>query len=280
MLIPPLAVFFVFFLLPSTIGYVYAFTDWNPYVDKISFVGLANFKEIVTNKTLSIAAANTISFALIKTVAVTVLGISIALILNLKIKTRNALRTVYFLPAVFSALVVGLIFAALFDANKGVVNVTLTSLGLESWTQEWLGRRIPALVTINLAEIWRSTGYGIVITLAALQTIPAEYMEAATIDGAGGWTKFRHITLPLIMPAVNVNILYSLIFGLKMFDLVYILTRGGPGRATETFGTIILNEMARDRYAQSVAINLVFSILLVVVAILYQYYTKKTEVDL
>ena len=280
MMLLPLTVFSIFFLLPSTIGYLYAFTDWNPYVEKISFVGFENFKEIALNKTLLLAAENTISFALIKTIAVTVIGIAFALILNTKIKTRNILRTVYFLPAVFSALVVGLIFAALFDANNGIINVALTDLGLDSWTQEWLGRRIPALITINLAEIWRSAGYGMVITLAALQSIPADYLEAATVDGASGWEKFKSIILPLIMPSVNINILFSLIYGLKMFDLVYILTRGGPGHDTETFGTLILNEMARDRYAQSVTINLLFSVLLVVVAILFQKYTERTEVDL
>lgn len=280
MMLLPLTVFSIFFLIPSTIGYLYAFTDWNPYVEKISFVGLENFKEIALNKTLLLAAENTISFALIKTIAVTVIGIAFALILNTKIKTRNVLRTIYFLPAVFSALVVGLIFAALFDANNGIINVTMTNLRLESLTQEWLGRRIPALITINLAEIWRSAGYGIVITLAALQSIPSDYLEAATVDGANGWKKFRYMILPLIMPAVNVNILFSLIYGLKMFDLVYILTRGGPGHDTETFGTLILNEMAQDRYAQSVAINLLFSVLLIAVAVLYQKYTERTEVDL
>lgn len=280
MIILPLVVFGVFFLVPSTIGFLYAFTDWNPYLDKIKFVGLANFKEIVFNRTLLMATVNTLSFALIKTVTVTVIGIIIALILNRKLKTRNWLRTIYFLPCVFSSLVVGLIFAALFDVNNGVVNITLTQLGLANWTQEWLGRRIPALFTLNLAEFWRSAGYGIVITLAALQTIPEEYLEAATVDGAGGWNKFRHITLPMILPAINVNILFSLIYGLKMFDLVYLLTRGGPGHDTETFGTLILNEFAQDRYAQSVAINLVFTVLLVFVAYGYQKFMKRTEVEL
>ena len=141
MMVVPLIVFSVFFLLPSTIGYLYAFTDWNPYVDKISFVGFENFKEIAFNKTLLIAAENTIGFAVVKTVAVTVIGIALALILNTKIKTRNVLRTIFFLPSVFSALVIGLIFAGLFDASNGIINITLTNLGLENWTQEWLGKK-------------------------------------------------------------------------------------------------------------------------------------------
>ena len=280
MMFIPLVVFIIFFLLPSTIGYVYAFTDWNPYVAKVSFVGLANFIEIIKNKTLSIAFINTIIFAIVKTVVVTVLGISIAIALNKKLRTTSALRTIYFFPAVLSALVVGLIFAALFDANNGLVNKILESLGLINWTQEWLGRRVPALIVINLAEIWRSLGYGIVITLAALQSIPSDYLESAKVDGSTGWQTFKWITLPLIMPAVNVNILFSLIYGLKMFDLVLILTRGGPGHDTETFGTLILSEMARDRYAQSVTVNLVFTIFLVIVAFAYQKLSKKLEADL
>lgn len=280
MIFLPLAVFSVFFLIPSTIGYFYSFTDWNPYVGKISFVGLENFKDILSNDALMIAAENTISFALIKTVMVTIIGIVFAMLLNMNIKSRKILRTVYFLPSVFSALIVGLVFAGLFDSNNGIINITLTNMGLDSWTQEWLGRRIPAMITVNLAEIWRSAGYGIVITLAALQAIPSDYLEAATVDGASGWKKFRHIILPLIMPAVNVNILFSLIYGLKMFDLIYILTRGGPGHDTETFGTLILNEMAKDRYAQSVTINLVFSVLLIIVAISFQKFSKWTEADI
>jgi raffinose/stachyose/melibiose transport system permease protein len=280
MMFIPLVVFIIFFLLPSTIGYVYAFTDWNPYVEKVSFVGLANFIELIKNKTLSIAFINTIIFAIVKTVVVTALGISIAVALNKKLRTTSALRTIYFFPAVLSALVVGLIFAALFDANNGLVNKILENLGLINWTQEWLGRRVPALIVINLAEIWRSLGYGIVITLAALQSIPSDYLESAKVDGSTGWQTFKWITLPLIMPAVNVNILFSLIYGLKMFDLVLILTRGGPGHDTETFGTLILSEMARDRYAQSVTVNLVFTIFLVIVALAYQKMSKKLEADL
>jgi raffinose/stachyose/melibiose transport system permease protein len=279
MMIIPLLVFFIFFILPSTIGYVYAFTDWNPYVPKIQFVGFANFKAIINNSELSIAAVNTISFTLIKTVFVTVLGILFALILQKKLFTRNILRTIYFMPAVFSALVVGLIFAALFDANNGVVNRTLASIGLTNLQQAWLGSRIPSLIAINIAEIWRSLGYGIVISLAALQSVPADYIEAATVDGASGWQSFKHITLPLIMPAVNVNILFSLIYGLKMFDLVYLLTRGGPGHDTETFGTLILDEMSAGKFAQSVAINLVFTILLVIVAIGFQKFAERTEAN-
>lgn len=277
MMLIPLGVFLVFFVAPSTIGYYYAFTDWSKFVSDVSFVGLDNFREIIKNRSLTTALVNTLIFASVKTVVCTVLGFVFALALNRQLKTRNILRTVYFTPAIFSALVVGLIFAALFDTRNGTVNRMLIAMNLESWTQEWLGLRIPALVTINLAEIWRSLGYAVVITLAGLQSIPADYLEAAKVDGATGWHRFKAIVLPLIMPSVNVNILFSLIYGLKMFDLVYILTSGGPGHDTETFGTLMINEMASGRFAQSVAINLVFTTILVVVAVSYQKFTARWE---
>ena len=276
-MIIPLIVFTIFFLIPSTIGYLYAFTDWNPYVEKIKFVGFENFVEIFQNKSLSTAFVNTVVIAVVKTVFVTVIGVGIALLLNRGFRTNKILRTVYFMPAIFSALIVGLIFSGLFDTQNGVINQVLGAIGVKDAQIEWLGSRWPALTVVNAAEIWRSAGYGVVITLAALQSIPADYLEAAKMDGANGWQRFRHIILPMIMPAVNVNILFSLIYGLKMFDLILILTGGGPGHETESFGTLILSEMSRDRYSQSVSINLIFSIMLVIVAILFQKYSKKWE---
>lgn len=276
----PLLVFTIFFFVPSTIGYLYAFTDWNPYVDKISFVGFNNLIEVFMNNKLLLAFVNTVILTAVKCIVVTMLGVAIAMILKRNFKTGKGLRTVCFAPTIFSALVVGLIFSGLFDANNGIVNKTLIGLGLDNLAMQWLGKRWPALFTLSLAEVWRSTGYGVVITLAAIQAIPSDYLEASMVDGFSGWQRFRHIILPLIMPAVNVNILFSLIYGLKMFDLVMVLTGGGPGHDTETFGTLILSEMSRDRYAQSVAINLVFSVLLVIVAIAYQKFSKKWEGEL
>jgi len=279
MMFIPLAVFIIFLILPSTIGYFYAFTDWNPYVPKISFVGLANFLEVIKNKTLSIAFVNTIIFTIAETVIGNVLGVAIGVTLNKKIRTVKALRTIYFFPVVLSALVVGLIFAALFDANNGLINRILENLALGNLALPWLGQRAPALFVIISAEIWRSLGYAVVITLAALQSIPSDYTEAARIDGATEWSIFRWINLPLIMPAVSINILFSLIYGLKMFDLVLILTSGGPGHDTETLGTLILSEMSRGRWGQSVAINMLFTILLVVVGVVYLKISSKLEVD-
>ncbi len=275
MLIIPSIVFIVFFVIPSTIGYAYAFTNWNSYIDTVSWVGFSNIKAVFSDRTLPVALVNTFIFAGSKTIVVTVLGFVFALILNRNLKSRNAIRTVYFIPAILSTLVVGLIFSALFQTRNGTINTVLQLLGQERI--QWLGKRWTAVFAIAVTEIWRNLGYAIVITLAGLQSLSKEYIEAAKIDGASGWTLFKNITLPLIMPTVNVNILFSLIYGLKMFDLVYVMTGGGPGHDTETFGTLMMNEMAKGRYAESVSINLVFTVVLVIIAITYQKISERWE---
>jgi raffinose/stachyose/melibiose transport system permease protein len=277
MMVIPLAVFTIFFVLPATVGFLYAFTDWSSYVSDLSFVGLKNFKEIITDKSLLKALENTVIFAGVKTVIVTILGFVFAIPLNRNLRTQKALRTVYYLPAILSTLVVGLIFNALFDFRHGTINGLLDVLGLANLKFQWLGSRWPGVFAICCAEVWRNVGYAVVITLAGLQSLNSNYTEAAMVDGAKGWKLFINITLPLIMPTVNVNILFSLIYGLKMFDLVYVMTGGGPGHDTETFGTLMVNEMSRGRFAQSVAINLIFTVILVIVAILYQKISARWE---
>ncbi|MFV0527459.1 MAG: carbohydrate ABC transporter permease [Lachnospiraceae bacterium] len=269
-------IFIVFFVIPSTVGYVYAFTNWSAArTTALKFVGLDNIIEMVQNRKLPIAFVNTLIYAFAKTVVVTILGFVFAYILNRKIRSRIALRTVYFVPAIFSALVVGLIFTALFQTRNGTINTILEVFGIDRI--QWLGTRWKAIFSISVAEIWRNVGYAIIISLAGMQSVSSDYLEAAKIDGASEWQIFKNITLPLIMPTVNVNILFSLIYGLKMFDLIYIMTAGGPGSSTESFGTLMMNEMSSGRYAQSVAVNLIFTILLVAISILYQKFSSKWE---
>ena len=258
-------------------GFAYSFTDWSSFVSDVHFVGLKNFLAIIQERSLSKAAVNTVIFAGVKTVMVTLLGFVFAVPMDRALKSRDALRTVYYIPAIFSTLVVGLIFNALFDSRHGTVNAILTGLGLENWIMPWLGSRWPAVFAISFAEVWRNIGYAIVITLAGLQSVSHDLVEAATVDGANGWKLFFHVKLPLIMPSVNVNILFSLIYGLKMFDLVYVMTGGGPGHDTETFGTLMVNEMANGRFAASVAVNLVFTVVLVLVTIAYQKFSSRWE---
>lgn len=272
----PAVVFFIFFIVPSTVGYYYAFTNWSAArTTNLKFVGFENIMSVLTSTKVPVAFVNTLIYAGVKTITVTLLGFVFAYILNREIKTRTALRTVYFIPSIFSCLVVGLIFSAVFQTRHGTINNILNLMGIANI--QWLGKRGIAVFAICVAEVWRNVGYAIIITLAGLQSVSSDYLEAGKLDGASEWQLFRHITLPLIMPTVNVNILFSLIYGLKMFDLIYVMTGGGPGNATESFGTLMMNEMSAGRYSQSVAVNLVFTVLLVIVSVVYQKFSSRWE---
>lgn len=274
----PLVIFVIFFVIPSTFGYLYAFTDWSATRSGFSdlhFTGVQNLIDMITNRKVPVALGNTFIYAIIKTFVVTILGLALAYILNREIKSKNALRTLYFLPAVLSPLVVGLIFSAVFQTRGGTANEILKLFGAD--TVQWLGSRWTGVFAISFAEVWRNVGYAMVISLAGMQSVSSDYIEAAKIDGASEWQCYINITLPLIMPTVNVNILFSLIYGLKMFDLIYVMTGGGPGGSTESFGTLMLNEMCAGRYATSVAVNLIFTVILVAVAVLYKKFSERWE---
>ena len=278
MVFVPLIIFVIFFVIPSTVGYIYAFTDWSslkPNFSDLQFTGLTNLIDMITNRKVPVALLNTFIYAIVKTVVVTVLGLVLAYILNRKIRSRNALRTLYFLPAVLSSLVVGLIFSAVFQTRGGTMNEILSVFGMKR--VQWFGSRWTGVFAISFAEVWRNVGYAMVISLAGMQSVSSDYLEAARIDGANEWKSYIHVTLPLIMPTVNVNILFSLIYGLKMFDLIFVMTKGGPGGATESFGTLMYNEMGAGRYATSVAVNLIFTVLLIIVAVLYKKFSERWE---
>ncbi|NCB93625.1 MAG: sugar ABC transporter permease [Clostridia bacterium] len=272
----PAIVFIIFFIIPSTAGYYYAFTNWSAArTENLKFVGFENIIAAIQSSKVPTAFVNTLIYAGVKTVLVTLLGFVFAYILNREIKSRTALRTVYFIPSIFSALVVGLIFSAVFQTRHGTLNNILNVFGLAN--VQWLGSRWTAVFAICFAEVWRNVGYAIIITLAGMQSVSADYVEAGKLDGASEWQLFKNITLPLIMPTVNVNILFSLIYGLKMFDLIYVMTGGGPGSATESFGTLMMNEMSAGRYAQSVAVNLVFTLILIIISFGYQKFSSRWE---
>ncbi|MBQ3108249.1 MAG: sugar ABC transporter permease, partial [Clostridia bacterium] len=157
----------------------------------------------------------------------------------------------------------------------GTMNEILSIFGVKRI--QWFGSRWTGVFAISFAEVWRNVGYAMVISLAGMQSVSSDYLEAARIDGANEWKSYIHVTLPLIMPTVNVNILFSQIYGLKMFDLIFVMTKGGPGGATESFGTLMYNEMGAGRYATSVAVNLIFTVILMVVAVLYKKYSERWE---
>lgn len=278
--LPALAVFLLFFISPTVVGVYYSFTDWNINADTIKFIGLDNYAALFDEPRLKTALRNTLVFALLVTVFQNVCGLTLALVMNEALKTRNILRTIFFLPYVIAPLVIGYIFRAIYHPEHGIVNQFLNGIGLGALARDWLNDPSIALYSIIATDIWKVTGFSMVIYLAGLQFIPRDLTESSSIDGAGYWNRFRHIVFPLLAPAFTVNILLSMISSMKVFEMVYVLTEGGPGYTTEVFFTYIRSEFSSGEFGYATAINLMLFVLVTAVGVPVLMAMKKREVEM
>ncbi|MEG0897447.1 MAG: sugar ABC transporter permease, partial [Ruthenibacterium sp.] len=208
------------------------------------------------------------------------LGLLLAVFLNQKLKTQNFLRTVYFAPCVLNNIAVGVLFAAMMHPTTGLINKILHHIGLGFLAQNWLTDPKLAIYSVASIEIWKWTGFTMVILLAGLQVIPTDYYEAAAIDGATEWQKFKSITIPLLMPALTNSIVVNLIGGLKVFDMIYATTQGGPGNATEVLNSYMFKSFGQGRYGEASASSVILSIIVAVVVVSSYSILTKQEVEL
>lgn len=222
---PGVLIYGVFFILPVLIGVWYSFTNWN--FTRADFVGLMNYKNIISDPSIKRALLNTIIFTVVTTVGKVGLGLALAVFLNRKLHLRNYLRGISFFPAIISTVAVGIVFTAILHPY-GLLNQFFRALGLDFLAKNWLTDTKLALLSVCGVEIWKWSGFNMVIILAGLQAVPPEYQEAATIDGANAWQRFWRVTFPLILPAFNNAFVNSLIGGLKVFDIIVATTNGGP----------------------------------------------------
>lgn len=261
-----LILYLVFFMVPSAMGLAFSFTDWNAMNSEVHFIGLTHFKEIFTNQRYLRVIINTIIFALSTTILKNVVGFGMALALNKGFRTRNILRTIFFFPVMLSPLIIGLVFKSIFNPQTGIINAVLGVLGMGGLQRDWLGDIKTALAAVVVVEVWRLVGQNMVIYIAGLQAISDDYLEAADIDGANSFQKLRYIVIPQIMPSITINLVLNLIAGLKVFDLIFVLTNGGPARATEALNTVIYKEYSSGRYGFSTALGLVMFVFTCIVA--------------
>ncbi|WP_238727381.1 carbohydrate ABC transporter permease [Diplocloster modestus] len=281
MLLPCLAIFGIFFLLPAVMGVGFSFLNIrNVDFQAATFAGIGNYKNVLTDSGMNIAIKNSFIFAFVTTILKVTLGLLLAVLLNNKLKTTNFMRTVFFLPAVLSSVAVGLIFTAMMHPANGIINVALRAMGLPMLAQNWLTDPKLAIFSVAFVEVWKWTGFTMVILLAGLQSIPEHYYEAARIDGATGWQKFRYVTFPLIMPAFTNALVVNLIGGLKAFDVVQTVTGGGPGTATEVFGTLVYKSFGSGRYGEGCAASIILCVVILLVVLpVYRFLTGK-EVEM
>jgi raffinose/stachyose/melibiose transport system permease protein len=259
-----LALYLVFIMIPSFMGFYYSFTDWNRFSPDVDFVGLENFRTIfISNPTLLRAITNTVVFTAVTIVTKTVIGLLLALLLSRGVRRLAGVhRTLVYLPAVLPMIVVGIVFKSILNPSTGALNEFLRPIGLDVLALQWLTDPDLALYSIAAVDTWKGVGFIMLLLLAGLQAIPREYYEAATIDGASAFNELRYITLPLLVPVITVTTVLNLLYGLKVFDSVWVLTNGGPGYATETVYTIVFKEFARGNYAVSTALSTILFVIM------------------
>jgi raffinose/stachyose/melibiose transport system permease protein len=263
-----LSIYFVFVLLPGLLGIGLAFTDWTAYSTSVHWVGLANFRALFApNSFFLVAMENTLIFTVATVILKTGIALALAILLTSGIKRFAALyRALIFIPNLLPMVAVGVVFKSILDPTTGLLNSTLRTLALGGLAQNWLGDVQLALWSVIGVDTWKGVGYIMVILIAGLLAIPREFYEAASCDGASRWQSFRYITLPQMMPVFAVTTVINLVYALRVFDIVYVLTSGGPGYATSTVYTSIFSEFGLGQYGVATAFSSVFLLLMLVLS--------------
>ena len=277
-ILPAFIVYLLFSIVPFLYTFYYSFTyytDMNPV--NLSFVGLKNYIKVFNTPLMMTAIKNSVIYAIMLTSLQTILALPLAVLLDKKLKTRNLLRAVFFFPAVFSSLIIGYLWNFIMSSSDyGLINNLLHQLGFGTFNFFTANR---ALFSVILTQAWQWTGWAMVIYLANLQSISPDLYEAADIDGAGGIKKFFYVTLPLMCPSVKIIVVTGLIGGMKVFDIIYSMTSGGPGNATETVMTVMMKKGISDGfYSTGSAFGVCFfAIVLVISAVVTKLMGKWSD---
>lgn len=262
--LPGGVLYLVLFIVPTLLSFYFAFTRWTLFDSE--FIGLENFQTFFSEPGLYGSLINTLIYGFVTSGSKVVLGMLLAVVLSGPIIARGYLRSVTFFPVLISAVGVGMTFKVLLDPYRGLVNSVITALtGMDGpgWFTD------PGLVLFSIAavDVWKGIGIATLIYIAGIAAIPPDYFEAAIMDGASAWQRFRYIILPLSLPATSTVILLSLIGGLRSFDLIWTTTQGGPGFASDVIASVIYKQYQAGFYGLSTAGNVVLFI--VVTAIVY-----------
>ncbi len=278
MVLPLLVLYGLFVIYPFLSTFFYSFTDYSSMkMFDFGFAGLKNYLTVFQTKTQMDAILHTIQYAVILTVAQTLLALPLAVFLNTKLRGRNILRSIFFFPAVLSPIVVGYLWGFLFSTSAyGPINNLLKGMGLPAIN--FFGDPDLALYSIIFTQVWQWTGWSMVIILANLQSIDPAYYEAARIDGAGPIQSFFRITLPLLYPSVNVLVVTGLVGGLKVYDIIVSTTGGGPFNATSTIIQSIINQaIGGGQYSLGAAYSVIFFIIVLIFTWLVMLIMRKWE---
>ena len=269
-ILPALTLFLVFNFYPLLRTFQLSFFEWDGIALKMKFVGFAQYAHILTqNPAFWQSMANAAYVTVLALTLQNGLALLLALLVNREIRGDNIYRTIFFLPPVLSGVVVGLIWKWIYDGNYGILNHFLANMGWTGFINfAWLSEIKTSLTAVAIVHMWKGFGYGFIILLAGLQTIPKELYEAAKVDGADAWQQFKHITVPSMIPVFTIVSILTILGSMQIFDLIYSMTRGGPAGHTHVPITRIYEYMANGEFGYSTAMAVVFGMVLLVVSMI------------
>jgi len=279
LLAPTLLVFAVFVLWPLLDSLRYSVTDWDGVSANPKFVGLANFARVFTDPEFFRAMGNSAIWIVAALLLPTLLGLGLALLLNSGVRGSNFFKSVFYLPICLSAVIVGQIWNWIYQPNWGLLNTVIGSVfGVHQFRFAWLAEPSTALGSVIVAWSWQQTGLAMVIFLAGLTAIPSDLLEAADIEGVKRWRQTFYIVLPMLRPATVVAIALSVINSLKGFDILYVMTGGGPFHSSDTLAFMMYEESFRKYrigYGSAVAVVL----FLIAISIVFVYFRQLRKLD-
>lgn len=278
---PALILYVLFIIVPTVSSVYYSFTSWDGISPDVKFIGLANYKEIFTSARFGNALKNTIILTIFISVLENAFALALAVLVDNIRWGKNFFRSAFYIPVLISGIVSGFIWKIMYNYNFGAINSILTQIGLGDFRQDWLGNTALTLIMIGVVLVWKGAGYYMIIYLASLQSVSTDVIEAAEIDGASPWQRFRMITIPLISGAFTINFTLSLINGLKVFDQINVMTDGGPGFTSETLVYLLYKvgfTEGRQGFGTAVGIMLLF--IIIILNTIQQKFLRSREVQL
>ena len=278
-LLPALFLFVTVLIAPIIMSFAYSLTKWNGFTTP-EFIGFKNYVELFTSKSINInrALKNAFLLALLSCCIQLPFALWLALRLSRPIKGRSAFLSIFFLPVLISTVVIGQLWLKIYNPDYGLLNVFLRSIGLEKWTQIWLGDQKYALGAAFVPILWQYVGYHMLLMYAGIKGVPVELTEAAMLDGATDAQINRYIIIPYIRPILRVSVIFAITGSLKSFDLIYVLTNGGPSHATEVPSTLMISMLfLRNRYGMGSAIAVMLIVLCFVFALLINVLFKEEK---
>lgn len=277
--LPALLLILFFVLWPLIEAFRISFTQWNGYSQDYKYIGIKNYLKLFRDSNFLISFRNTIIYGFGSTLLQNLLGLAYAVFLNSRFKGHSIVRTFIYMPVMISSLIMGYIIYFFVQYNGGVFNEIIGLFGKEA--VDWMASGNKGVIIITLMNSWQYVGISMVIYMAGLQNIPRMYLEAAEIDGANPWQRFKHITFPLLLPSISSAVVLNLIGGLKLYDVIISLSGGGPGFSTHSLASYVSNQYFKAQNAgYSAAVGIFTFLFIMVVSNLFTNYFNKREVDM